>query len=192
MKLPAFLPSAPAWRLKRAPRVVCWFVRQAIGATLAGLVLVLPVASLADTLTGEVVGIADGDTLTLLDATKTQHKIRLAGIDAPEKNQEFGERSKQNLAGLVFRKQVTVEWSKLDRYGRVIGKVLIGSEDMCLAQVRAGLAWHYKAYQREQSRVDRERYAQAEDEARQGRRGLWRDPSPTPPWDFRHSHKRRH
>ena len=167
-------------------------VSQAVGATLAGLLLMHPVASLAHTLTGEVVGIADGDTLTLLDTTKTQHKIRLAGIDAPEKIQAFGERSKQNLAGLVFRKQVTVEWSKLDRYGRVIGKVLLESEDMCLAQVRAGLAWHYKAYEREQSRVDRERYAQAEDEARQSRRGLWRDPSPTPPWDFRHSRKKRH
>ena len=84
---------------------------------------------------------------------------------------------------------VLVEWSKLDRYGRVIGKVVLGSEDVCLAQVRAGLAWHYKAYEREQTPVDRERYAQAEKEARASKRGLWRDPGPTPPWDFRHSRK---
>lgn len=80
-------------------------------------------------------GIADGDTLTLLDAAHVQHKIRLAGIDAPEKKPAFGNRSKQGLSGLAFGKQVSVEWNKVDRYGRVIGKVLIGNEDACLAQV---------------------------------------------------------
>ena len=161
-------------------------LRVFVGAVVAGMLLVSSSNSMADTLTGEVVGIADGDTLTLLDATKTQHKIRLAGIDAPEKRQPFGDRSKQSLAAMVFRKQVTVDWTKHDRYGRIIGKVLVGGEDACLAQVRAGLAWHYKAYEREQSHADRDRYAQAEVEARRGRRGLWRDPSPTPPWEFRH------
>lgn len=192
MNLPTCPPLASASHLKSALRAFRCLVRRTTGAALAGLLLVLSVPCLADTLTGEVVGIADGDTLTLLDATKTQHKIRLSGIDAPEKKQPFGERSKQNLAALVFRKQVTVEWKKLDRYGRVIGKVFRGKDDVCLAQVRAGMAWHYKTYEREQSRDDRESYAQAEDEARQNRRGLWRDPTPTPPWDFRHSRKTRH
>jgi len=154
------------------------------------LVLALPVASLASTMTGLVVGIADGDTLTLLDAERVQHKIRLAGVDAPEKRQAFGDRSKQSLAALVFRKHVVVEWNKHDRYGRVIGRVLIGDEDVCLAQVRVGMAWHYKAYEREQSPADRERYAQAELEARASKRGLWRDPAPTPPWVFRHQARR--
>jgi endonuclease YncB( thermonuclease family) len=154
--------------------------------------MALPAASSASTLTGTVVGISDGDTLTLLDSAKVQHKVRLAGIDAPEKSQPFGERSKQDLARLAFQKQVTVEWSKLDRYGRVIGKVLVDGDDVCLGQVRAGLAWHYKEYEREQSPLDRERYSQAEEEARKGRRGLWRDPAPTPPWDFRRSRRSAH
>ncbi len=145
----------------------------------------------AHSVSGLVVGIADGDTLTLLDAANVQHKVRLAGIDAPEKRQAFGERSKQNLAGLVFRKQVIVEWSKLDRYGRMIGKVIRGQEDVCRAQIYAGLAWHYKAYEREQTAGDREDYARAELEARTGKRGLWRDSAPMPPWDFRHLRKRR-
>ena len=180
------------WMSWRAEGRVLAFIRAVRGAFNAGIavaLVVFPLASMANTTTGLVVGIADGDTLTLLDADHVQHKIRLAGIDAPEKRQEFGSRSKQNLADLVFRKQVTVEWNKFDRYGRVIGKVLVGGDDVCLAQVRAGLAWHYKAYQREQSAADRERYAQAELDARASRRGLWRDASPVPPWDFRHPHK---
>lgn len=164
-------------------------VRSVAIVSIAAVLLALPHASAANTTTGLVVGIADGDTLTLLDGDHVQHKIRLAGIDAPEKRQAFGNRSKQNLAELVFRKQVTVEWNKFDRYGRVIGKVLAGGDDVCLAQVRAGLAWHYKAYEREQSVADRERYAQAELDARASRRGLWRDASPVPPWEFRHPHK---
>ena len=95
----------------------------------------------AETLTGRVVGIADGDTVTVLDANRQQHKIRLAGIDAPEKTQPFGDRSKQNLSTLVFDKQVAVEWKKQDRYGRTVGKVLINGIDANLAQVKAGMAW---------------------------------------------------
>ena len=79
----------------------------------------------ADTITGRVVGVADGDTVTVLDADKVQHKIRLAGIDAPEKAQAFGNRSKQNLSDLVFGKDVRVDWDKRDRYGRIVGKVWV-------------------------------------------------------------------
>jgi endonuclease YncB( thermonuclease family) len=157
----------------------------------AALVLSLAGAAVhASTITGEVVGISDGDTLTVLDASLTQHKIRLSGIDAPEKKQPFGERSRQNLADMVFRKQVTVDWNKTDRYGRIVGKVLAGKQDVCIEQLRAGLAWHYKAFEREQPILDRISYARAEEEARRSRRGLWREPDPTPPWDYRHS--RRH
>jgi endonuclease YncB( thermonuclease family) len=178
------------WRAEGPVFVLARSVRSVVNACVAALLLALPLASAANTLTGLVVGIADGDTLTLLDADHVQHKIRLAGIDAPEKRQAFGNRSKQNLADLVFRKQVSVEWNKFDRYGRVIGKVLAGGEDVCLMQVRAGLAWHYKAYEREQSAADRDRYAQAELEARASRRGLWHDAKPTPPWDSRHQGRR--
>ena len=83
-------------------------------------------------MTGFVIAIADGDTLTLLDERHVQHKIRLAGIDAPEKRQAFGSSSRQNLANLVFRRQVTVEWTKFDRYRRVIGRVLLRGDDVCL------------------------------------------------------------
>jgi endonuclease YncB( thermonuclease family) len=137
-------------------------------------------------LEGLVVGIADGDTITLLDVTKTQYKIRLAGIDAPEKKQPFGTRSKQSLAEMIFRNQVAVEWTKYDRYRRIIGRVLLNGKDVNLAQVAAGMAWHYKAYQGEQTPADRAAYTEAELEARAARIGLWREASPIPPWEFRH------
>lgn len=162
-------------------------LRAAAGVGLAGLLLALPVEALASSLAGRVVGIADGDTLTLLDVAKVRHRIRLAGIDAPEMSQAFGRRSKQHLAGLVFRKEVVVTWRKTDRYGRVVGKVLLGDEDVCLAQLRAGLAWHDKAHEHEQSQPDRASYALTETTARASRRGLWSGPAPMPPWDFRHS-----
>lgn len=144
----------------------------------------MALAAFAD-VTGLVVGVSDGDTITVLDDSKKQHKIRLAGIDAPEKKQAFGQRSKEHLSDLVYRKNVTIEGDKLDRYGRTIGKVVINGTDANLQQVKAGFAWHYKKYQREQSKADRVLYARAEDEARAQKRGLWRDVDPTPPWDFR-------
>lgn len=139
----------------------------------------------AATIEGRVVGVADGDTVTVLDADKAQHKIRLSGIDAPEKNQPFGQRSKQSLSNLVFAKTVTVETDKRDRYGREVGKVLVGEVDANLMQVQRGFAWHYKAYEREQSVIDRKVYADAEYEARATKRGLWADAVPMPPWEFR-------
>jgi len=137
-------------------------------------------------ITGYVVGVADGDTITVLDADKMQHKIRLTGIDAPEKKQPFGNRSKQSLSDMVFNKTVTVETDKRDRYGRELGKVLVGGKDVNLEQVRAGMAWHYKAYERTQSDTDRQAYADAENEAKAAKRGLWVDVDPIPPWDWRH------
>jgi len=139
-----------------------------------------------ETLQGKVVGISDGDTITVLDSTKTQHKIRLAGIDAPEKAQAFGERSKQHLSELVFGKTVTVDWNKTDRYGRTIGKVVVNGQDANLSQVKAGLAWYYKQYEKEQLASDRASYSQAEVDARTRKVGLWRDAAPISPWDFRH------
>lgn len=140
----------------------------------------------AETLQGRVIAIADGDTVTVLDASNTQTKIRLMGIDAPEKKQAFGQRSKQHLSDLVFDKQVTVEYSKKDRYGRTIGKILVNGVDANLEQVKAGMAWHYKQYQKEQTPSDRALYSEAEDQARTGHVGLWIDLDPTPPWTFRH------
>jgi endonuclease YncB( thermonuclease family) len=134
---------------------------------------------------GRVVGVQDGDTITVLDSSNANHRIRLLGIDAPEKGQAFGTRSGQNLSQAVFNKIVTIEWSKHDRYGRILGKVMLGSQDVCLEQITAGMAWHYKYYQDEQSPEDRKLYADAEDTARSSGVGLWIDPNPIPPWDFR-------
>jgi len=144
----------------------------------------------SQTLTGRVVRIADGDTVTVLDATNTQHRIRLQGIDAPESHQAFGTQSKKSLSDMIFDKDVTVIYDKTDQYGRLVGKILLSGKDVNLEQVKAGMAWHYKEYEREQSLEDRELYARAEDEARNARRGLWVDANPTEPGEFRRNEKR--
>ncbi len=132
-----------------------------------------------------VIGVSDGDTLTLLDNSQTQRKVRLSGIDAPEKAQPHGEQSKQSLSAMVFGKTVTVEGGKTDRYGRTVGKVLVGGLDACLEQIKLGLAWHYKAYENEQPPVDRQAYGEAEKKAKASRLGLWQDAQPIPPWEWR-------
>ena len=98
----------------------------------------------ADSLLGKVINVADGDTITVLDDTSTQHKIRLSGIDAPEKRQAFGNIFKQSLADLVAGQSVAVEWAKVDRYGRKLGNVLLAGLDSNLVQVKRRMAWHYK------------------------------------------------
>ena len=155
-------------------------------------------AAATATLTGRVVGVLDGDTITVLDANRQQHKIRLAGIDAPESRQVYGNQSTQNLSNLVFGKDVAVEWEKRDRKKGIVGKVLVDESgvdcgfrdcrkalNVGLAQVRDGFAWHYKQHEREQSFQDRARYSAAESNARARKAGLWADPQPVPPWDWR-------
>ncbi len=109
----------------------------------AFLLLAAPIA-FANSLTGKVVKITDGDTLTILDANYKEHKIRLAGINAPETKQAYGLASRTHLASIVAGQQVTIEYQKRDRYGRIVGKVWVNGIDACLEQVKAGLAWHYK------------------------------------------------
>jgi endonuclease YncB( thermonuclease family) len=92
---------------------------------------------------------------------------------------------KSGLSALAYRREVAVEWHKRDRYGRLIGKVLVERRDVNLAQVSSGLAWHYVEYASEQPPLDRRLYVDAQVEARQYRLGLWQEPSPTPPWDYR-------
>lgn len=145
----------------------------------------------AETLAGRVVALSDGDSITVLDAKNMQHKIRLSGIDAPEKRQAYGARSKQMLSDLVFNKLVSVEYKKFDRYDRVIGKVFVKGVDANLQLVKEGMAWHYKKYQKEQSASDRESYSRAEDLARSQKRGLWKDADAIPPWEFRAQKKER-
>lgn len=149
------------------------------------LLLFWSISASAATLVGQVVGVTDGDTVTVLDEQKQQHKVRLAGIDAPEKRQPFGQRSKKALSDSVFGKAVSIEWEKLDRYGRIVGKIIVDAKDVNLSQVEAGLAWWYQRYSAEQSVADQRLYALAEDEAKRERLGLWKETEPVAPWDFR-------
>jgi len=158
----------------------------------------------ASELQGRVVGIADGDTITVLDASRTQHKIRLAGIDAPERGQPGGLRSKESLSRLVYDQPVRVESQKRDRYGRIVGKVWVASPDSpcrgkrdCpmtldagLAQITMGRAWWWRTEADEQSPEDRGRYEFAEQEARAKKAGLWRDGTAVPPWEWRSGRRR--
>lgn len=134
---------------------------------------------------GRVVKVADGDTITVLDASLTQHKIRLAGIDAPEKAQPFGNISRLSLASQVAGREVRVHADKADRYGRTVGVVFVGGVDINRAQIERGAAWWYRGYAREQSPAERAAYSRAEEGAREARRGLWADAHPVAPWDWR-------
>lgn len=127
---------------------------------------------------GRVVGVADGDTLTVL-AGEVQHKIRLAEIDAPERRQAFGERSKQSLAALCFGQHAEVLQGKTDRYGRTVARVRCNGLDASLHQVQQGLAWAYTAYLTDPG------IASAERLARESGLGLWGDADPVAPWAFR-------
>ena len=152
------------------------------------VITLLATISRAELISGRVVRVADGDTITVLDAQMRQHKIRLAGIDAPEKAQAFGRRSQESLAELVANRSVIVETHKRDRYGRSVGKVLVEGRDINVEQIRRGLAWFYRQYERELSVRDQQSYARAEEEARSFRAGLWADKQPISPWEFRRDH----
>lgn len=156
-----------------------------VSASLVALLCCGP--GLAAELYGRVVGVSDGDTITVLDAEQVTHKIRLSGIDAPEKAQPFGERAKQQLSDWVYQATVRVIHDKTDRYGRIVGKVTLNGEDVNIQMVNAGLAWHYKAYVREQPALDRVTYRLAELNARRKPIGLWADAEPVPPWEWRRS-----
>ncbi len=135
--------------------------------------------------TGKVVGITDGDTITVLDKDNKQHKIRLAGIDAPELGQPFGQTAKRKLSDLVFEKMVTVVGTKTDRYGRLVGQVFLLGVDVPLEMLNAGLAWHFKEFEGEQLAKDRKAYSEAESKAKDSKLNLWAEPKPMPPWEYR-------
>lgn len=129
-------------------------------------------------LVGRVVGVTDGDTLRVL-VEQREVVVRLDQIDAPEKAQPFGQRSRQSLAELCFGQPVRVVTHGQDRYGRTIGTVFVGALDVNAEQLRQGMAWAFLRYLREPALLDIER------EARAARRGLWADPAPVAPWDWR-------
>lgn len=161
---------------------------------LAFFLLLQALSASAAVLEGRVVYVSDGDTLTVLDDQDQQHKVRLAGIDAPERGQPLGKRAAAELANLAKNKRVIVDWTKTDRYRRIIGVVWVAPVDcnICkptldigLALIGDGLAWHYRAYERDQTSDERREYRQAETDARARHAGLWTDTDPTPPWNWR-------
>ena len=134
-------------------------------------------------LEGRVVGVHDGDTITLLIKGNRQIKVRLAQIDAPETTQAFGQRSQQSLSEMVFNKSITVEKETTDKYGRTVGTLFVEGVDANKEQVKLGMAWVYRKYLHDQSLIP------LEETARQSKVGLWADANPMAPWDYRHGGK---
>ena len=150
-------------------------------AALLTALLLLSASAQQQTITGKVVGVSDGDTITVLDASKKQHKVRRDGIDAPESNQDYGSRAKQSLSDLVFGKTVTVTSRKKDMYGRVLGKVTLDGKDINKEQINRGMAWFNLPYEDELPANVAVPYKLTYMLARQKKLGLWAGPSPTPP-----------
>lgn len=144
------------------------------------ILIMFPLLLSAQTLKGKAVSIADGDTFTLLVNDNEQVKIRIDGIDAPEKKQDFGNRAKQYLSDMIWNQELIVKVTKKDRYGRSIGKVSTPEiQDVGLEMIKAGLAWQYRDYNKDES------YAKAERLAREKKKGLWVYKNPVRPQDFR-------
>ena len=157
-------------------------------ATVLFCVVIPSIATLgvaADPIIGKVVSVTDGDTVRVLDAASVQHKVRLQGIDAPERGQPFGTVARDRLAALVMGKTVTVDDDGRDKYGRTLGRIEIKGQDVNRQMVADGLAWHYVRYSKDA------RLAAAEREARAADRGLWADREPVPPWEWRASERER-
>ncbi len=134
---------------------------------------------------GRVVGVHDGDSITVLASGNEQLKVRLEGIDAPELKQPFSQSAKKVLSSLVFGKDVNFERLKKDRYGRTIAVVFVGQINVNLELVKQGFAWRYDAYSQDPVLLD------AQNSAKAAKRGLWADQSPVPPWEWRASKKKR-
>ena len=128
---------------------------------------------------GKVVGIVDADTLDVLDEAKTVRRIRIHGVDAPERGQPFSDLARQALSNLVATRQVTVDPVDEDRYQRTVARVRVDGKDVGKTMIGDGWAWHYVKYDRSPD------YAAAEKAARQAGNGLWRDTHAIPPWEWR-------
>ncbi|NQW57542.1 MAG: thermonuclease family protein [Polynucleobacter sp.] len=138
----------------------------------------------AEVILGTVIAVHDGDTITLRTESNKK-KIRLAGIDAPELKQPYGVESRSLLREAVLDKSVLVETSRIDKYGRAIGKVILDGQDINLKQIQSGGAWVYRAYLKELSKEDRAAYLEAEAESKTNAVGLWKDSNPVEPWIWR-------
>ena len=148
--------------------------------------LLLSLSLFSAEIKGTVVAVYDGDTITVLDEMdKGNFKIRLDKIDAPEKNQAFGNKAKQFLSSLIFGKQVSIRYKAVDRYGRILGVIYYDGAEINLVMVQNGYAWHYSYYDKTPA------YIQAEKQARADKKGLWAAPNPVNPYKFRKMKKKR-
>lgn len=165
-------------------------IKQLVLASLLSLFCALAPAADWQSFSGRVVAIVDGDTVDVLTPERRVRRVRLMGIDAPERKQAFGSRATQQLAALAFGRDVTVQWRHFDSRGkREVGQVFVAGQDVNLEMLVSGFAWWEHTYQREQLPADRVRYSEAEKAARAARTGLWTDPDPIPPWDWRRQQK---
>ena len=147
--------------------------------TLLPILLLLTFTAQAFEFAGKVVGVSDGDTITVLAAGNKQYRVRLQHIDCPESAQDFGSKAKKALSAKVFGKVVTIRWEEMDRYKRILGDVYVGRQWVNLEMVQEGMAWHYKHYSKDAA------MAAAETKARAAKVGIWSMANPTAPWDFR-------
>ena len=132
-----------------------------------------------NTFYAKVVGVHDGDSITVLTASNQQIKVRLEGVDCPELKQDYGQKAKQYTSSLCFQKQVRIETTGKDRYGRTLAFVYVGNTCINKELLKAGMAWHFKKYN------SNSELARIENVARSKKIGLWSRPSPKPPWEFR-------
>lgn len=155
--------------------------RFAVPILLLLISLIFATTALSDDLmTARVVGVSDGDNITVLTPINKQVLIRLYGIDCPEEGQAFGVEAKQFTSGQCFGMTIQYRLMGIDRFDRTIAKVFLeDGRELNLEILKAGFAWHFERYSKRQDYVD------AEAEARKAGVGLWADPDPTPPWDWR-------
>ena len=145
-----------------------------------GATWLIPTSVFAADYTGRVVGVLDGDTIEVLHNQRPE-RIRLSGIDCPEKGQAFGKRAKQAASELVFGKEVTIQTHGYDKYKRTLGDVFLSDgKNLNQELVRQGFCWWYRKYAPGDTVLEG-----LENEAREARKGLWADPAPIPPWEWR-------
>lgn len=146
------------------------------------LLLTLSCPLQAQVLVGKVIKIIDGDTITILDSSNKQHKIRLYGIDTPEKKQAYGKAAKKHTSRLSYRKKAVVTIYDTDRFKRPVGVVKVGSVNVNESLIRAGYAWQYRKYCKAKFCKS---WLQFEERAKASNLGLWRNNDPVPPWEWR-------
>lgn len=133
----------------------------------------------SEIITGKVISVTDGDTVKILDSNNETYKIRLNDIDAPEKKQAYGTKSKENLANYIAGKTVKVEYDKLDKYKRILGTIYFEDKNINEHQIKDGYAWVYRKYSKNNEYINLERISKNE------KKGLWKDENPIEPWEYR-------